>query len=93
MPGDFPGLKSRPGADDERLRWVVHAREQSAARRFASEEVRAELSVGFIVGLASIARLFAGVAPVVRLRAGLVVTPGGLVEDGKTLKGLAGQGL
>lgn len=55
--------------------------------------VRAQLSVGFVVGLAGVARLFAGVAPVVRLWAGGVVPPGGLVEDGKALEGLAGQGL
>lgn len=38
-------------------------------------EGRAELSVGFVIGLAGIAWLFAGVAPVVGLGAGLVMPP------------------
>lgn len=38
-------------------------------------EGRAELSVGFVIGLAGIAWLFAGVAPVVGLWAGLVMPP------------------
>lgn len=53
----------------------------------------AELSVGLVFGLAGVARLFTGVAPVVRLGAGLVVSPRRLVEDGQALEGLAGQGL
>lgn len=36
---------------------------------------QAELSVGFVFGLAGITRLFAGVAPVVCLGAGLVMPP------------------
>lgn len=36
---------------------------------------QAELSVGFVCGLAGITRLLARVAPVVRLGAGLVVPP------------------
>lgn len=68
----------------------------SAPGRFgarASEEGQAELSVGFVFGLAGIARLFAGVAPVVCLRARLVVPPRRLVEHGQALEGLTGQGL
>lgn len=55
--------------------------------------LRAELSVGFVVGLAGVARLLAGVAPVVRLRARLVMPPGRLVEHGQALEGLAGKSL
>lgn len=53
----------------------------------------AELSVGFVFGLAGITWLFAGVAPVVRLGARLVMPPRRLVEDGQTLEGLTGQSL
>lgn len=55
--------------------------------------VRSSSSVGFVFGLAGITRLFAGVAPVVRLGAGLVMPPRRLVEDRQTLKGLTGKGL
>lgn len=69
----------------------MHA-QQEGAGIYAGGRFR-QLSVGFVVGLAGIPRLFAGVAPVVRLGAGLVMSPGGLVEDRKPLEGLAGQGL
>lgn len=69
----------------------MHVQQQSACI-YAGGRFR-QLSVGFVVGLAGIARLFAGVAPVVRLGAGLVMSPGRLVEDRKALEGLAGQGL
>lgn len=54
---------------------------------------QAELSVGFVSGVTGIAWLFAGVAPVVCLWAGLVMPPCRLVEDRQALEGLAGQGL
>lgn len=54
---------------------------------------QAELSVGFVFGVAGITWLFAGVAPVVCLGAGLVMPPRGLVEDRQALEGLTGQGL
>lgn len=76
---------------NQRLSLIKHAQQQSAGI-YAGGRFR-QLSVGFVVGLAGIARLFAGVAPVVRLGAGLVMSPGGLVEDRKSLEGLAGQGL
>lgn len=69
----------------------MHAQQQRAGIH-AGGRFR-QLSVGFVVGLAGIAWLFARVAPVVRLGAGLVMSPGGLVEDRKALEGLAGQGL
>lgn len=53
----------------------------------------AELSVGFVFGLAGITWLFAGVAPIVRLGARLIMPPRRLVEDRQTLKGLTGQSL
>lgn len=58
-----------------------------------AEQIRHKLSIGFVFGLAGITGLFARVAPVVCLGARRIVTPGRLVKDGKTLKGLAGQGL
>lgn len=58
-----------------------------------AERLRHKLSVGFVFGLAGVAGLFARVAPVVRLRAGGVVAPRRLVEDGQALEGLAGQRL
>lgn len=65
----------------------------STASRGLGKAGAAELSFGFVFGLAGIAWLSAGVTPVVCLGAGLVMPPCGLVEDGQALKGLTGQGL
>lgn len=59
----------------------------------SAEQIRHKLSIGFVFGLAGVTRLFARVAPVVRLGARRVVAPRRLVKDRQTLKGLAGQGL
>lgn len=60
---------------------------------FLDKAGRAELSVSFVFGLAGIAGLFAGIAPIVRFGAGLVMPPRRLVEDGESLKRFTGQGL
>lgn len=94
MPGAFLELEllqRKSHILNQRLSLIMHA-QQEGAGIYAGGRFR-QLSVGFVVGLAGIPRLFAGVAPVVRLGAGLVMSPGGLVEDRKPLEGLAGQGL
>lgn len=59
--------------------FIIHAREQSAGVWGSEQSVglagQAELSVGFVFGLAGITWLFAGVAPVVCLGARLVMPP------------------